>query len=936
MGNRKDGTAQDYSNTLMLPKTGFPMRAQLPQREPEFIERWQQQRLYEQLREQRKGNEVFILHDGPPYANGDIHIGTALNKILKDFVIRYKSMRGFDAPFVPGWDTHGLPIEVKTIEALNIDRHAIDVMRLREACREFALSWRDRQREQFIRLGGLGDWDNPYLTLLPEYEAAQIRVFGEMAKQGHIYRDLYPVYWCTTCETALAEAEIEFREKRSPSIYVAFPVTDGKGVVPADCAALIWTTTPWTLPANAAIAVHPDVRYVAVDTDRGTYLIAADLQDRLTETIGWEVRGVRGAWPGRELQGIVCRHPWEDRPSPLVLGEHVTVEEGTGLVHTAPGHGPEDFEMGRRWGLPVIQPLSDQGVFNEDAGRFAGQPYERATTAIVEHLRGLGLLLYDETITHQYAHCWRCKNPVVWRATAQWFASIDGFREKALKAIEAVTWIPSWGQQRIYNMVAERKAWCISRQRHWGVPLPVFYCEDCETPLINDTTIEAVASLFAQEGSDAWWRYDAGAILPAGTTCPECGGSRFRKETDTMDVWFDSGSSHAAVLTQREGLRWPADLYLEGSDQHRGWFQSSLLTAVATRGQAPYRAVLTHGFVVDGEGRKMSKSLGNTIAPQDIIKQYGADILRLWVASSDYRQDIRISPEIIAQLVEIYRKIRNTLRFMLGNLQDFEPGKHDVAYDALLPIDRWILKRLCDVIEQATAGYDAYSYHVVYQQIHNYCTVDLSSLYLDVSKDRLYAEAPDSPSRRAVQTVLLHVVRALVRLLAPLLPFTAEDAWGHLPDGAERLPSVHLALWPEIDPAWRDDALADVWPVLLDVRDEIARAVEQRRQDGTLRDAASAAVAVQVDDPALRTLLAAHRDTLQHIARVAELTLVDQAPAGAITGLQIPGLVMHVERTQFAKCERCWRHLPDVGVRPEAPDVCGRCADVLASAPKQA
>ncbi|MFO7245196.1 MAG: isoleucine--tRNA ligase [Bacillota bacterium] len=919
----------DYSQTLNLPRTDFPMRANLPQREPEFLARWERLNVYRRLRELRRGRPKYVLHDGPPYANGNIHIGTALNKTLKDLIVRYKSMRGYDAPYVPGWDTHGLPIEVRALEELKIDRKSVDVLELREACRKYALHWRDVQRESFQRLGVTGDWENPYLTLEPAYEAAQVRVFGEMARKGHIYRDLYPVYWCPTCETALADAEIVFREKRSPSIYVAFPVADGRGRLPAGSAVVIWTTTPWTLPANLAVALHPEAAYVLVDTPRGALLAAEALRQRLLEHLGLEDRGTLARFTGAELEGVKLRHPWEDRESLVILGEHVSIEEGTGAVHTAPGHGQEDFEAGKRYGLGVIQPLDDQGRFTQEAGPFAGMFYADANDAICETLERAGLLLLREEITHQYAHCWRCRNPVVWRATQQWFASVDGFREDALRAIDQVRWIPAWGRERIGNMVAQRADWCISRQRHWGVPLPIFYCRQCREPLLNEHTIEAVARLFEREGSDAWWRYEPAEILPPGTTCPRCGHNAFDRENDTMDVWFDSGSSHAAVLETHPDLKWPADLYLEGSDQHRGWFQSSLLTAVATRGRAPYEAVLTHGFVVDGEGRAMSKSLGNVVSPEEIISQYGADVLRLWVAMVDYRGDVPLSHDIIKQTAEVYRKIRNTLRFLLANLADFDPQVDAVPYERLRDLDRWALLRLAQVVDRVTRAYDDFEYHVVYQTIHNFCTVDLSAFYLDVCKDRLYAEAAASEERRAAQTVLHALAGALVRMLAPILPFTAEDVWQHLPGALAEAESVHLTLWPEVPQQWRDADLARAWDVLLKVRDDVARAVEAARNSGVVRDPAAASVTLFAGDPQVAAVLERSRDRLAGYFRVSEVLLAGEPQAGAQNGQDVPSLKVAVRAGANPKCARCWRYVADVGADPRYPDVCARCAGVL-------
>ncbi len=938
----------DYGKTLNLPATAFPMRANLPQREPEIQARWEREDIYGQLRRARAGRPKFILHDGPPYANGHIHIGTAMNKILKDFVVRFASMRGYDAPFVPGWDTHGLPIEVKAIQELGIDRRRVSAAELRERCAAFARRYIDVMTAQFQRLGVMGDWRHPYVTLDPAYEARQILVFGEMAKRGYIYKGLKPVYWCATCETALAEAEIEYRAKRSPSIYVAFEVVDGRGRLPDGARVVIWTTTPWTLPGNAAVALHPAGVYRVMRTERGLLLLAEALAQRALAAMGLTGSPAAGVpeFTGADLEGVLCQHPFLDRRVPIVTGEHVTMEEGTGCVHTAPGHGPEDFEVGRRFGLPVLVPVDGRGILTTEAGPFAGLSCDEANEAIPGALERSGHLLKGGSVEHQYAHCWRCKNPVLWRATEQWFASVDGFREQALAAIREVRWIPAWGEVRIANMVAGRADWCISRQRAWGVPIPAFYCEGCGSHLIDDTTIAAVADLFRREGSNAWFLREAAEILPPGTSCPRCGGTSFRKETDTMDVWFDSGSSHAAVLAERPDLSWPADLYLEGSDQHRGWFQSSLLTAVATRGRAPYRAVLTHGFVVDGEGRKMSKSLGNVVEPEQVIREYGADILRLWVASADYTGDVRVSPDILKQLAEVYRKIRNTLRYLLGNLYDFDP-RRDTAFSpddpvalARVPaIDRWALHRAEEVRDEVTRAYESYEYHVAYRAVHDFCVTDLSAFYLDVLKDRLYTAGPTSFERRSAQTVLYELARLLLALVAPLMPHTADEAWAHLPKRHGDPVSIHLALWPEPREGYRDERLAARWRQFFAVRDEVARALEQVRQEKLIRDNQEAAVVLRIADRALAEVLAAFGTDLAALLRVSQAEMaVGPAPeAGEETGAwsrlypagNVRGLAVEVLPARGEKCPRCWTYSETVGREADYPEVCSRCARTL-------
>lgn len=919
----------DYKKTVNLPKTDFPMKANLPEREPEMQARWEEADLYGRLRKERRGAKKFILHDGPPYANGRIHMGTATNKVLKDFIVRHANMKGFDAPYVPGWDTHGMPIEHKAIEELGLDRRNISPAELRNQCRDFALGFIEVMTEQFKRLGVMGDWDNPYVTLDPEYEARQILVFGEMARKGYIYKGLKSVYWCPQCETALAEAEIEYAEKRSPSIYVTFDVVDGKGRLPQDAKVVIWTTTPWTIPANVAIALHPDVTYQLVETKRGMLLMAEDLVDTVLEKLGLGRGAVLGAWKGRELEGVVCRHPLFDRDSLVVLGEHVTTEEGTGCVHTAPGHGQEDFEVGERYNLPVIVPIDDRGVFTREAGPFAGLRYDEANKPIAEALDAAGALLRLDFITHQYAHCWRCKDPVVWRATEQWFASIDGFRRQALEAIGTVEWIPHWGETRITNMVADRRDWCISRQRAWGVPIPIFYCAGCGEQLLNETSIAHVAELFRREGSNIWFEREAAELVPPGVRCARCGSDRFRKETDIMDVWFDSGSSHAAVLEPREELTWPADMYLEGSDQHRGWFQSSLLTAVATRGAAPYRKVLTHGFVVDGDGRKMSKSLGNVVQPEEVIRQYGADIMRLWVASTDYTGDMRISPDILKQLAEVYRKIRNTLRFLLGNLYDFDPQADGLPYEELEEFDRWALNRAAEVLERVDRAYDRYQYHQVYQSIHNFCVVDLSAFYLDVSKDRLYTSGPASRARRSAQTALYQVARLLTGMLAPILPHTADEVWGYLPRLAGDPESVHLARWPEAPAEWRDEALARRWAGLLEVRDVVLKALEEAKGRG-INKSTEAALTLYASEE-VRDRLEPFADQLEtvFIAARVEVRPAGEEPAGAIRSEAVPGVAVTVEPAPGTRCERCYVVREEVGQHPRHKTLCARCAETV-------
>lgn len=923
----------DYSKTLNLPQTEFPMRGDLPKREPEMLEWWKEQDIYHQRVAAGKDKPKFILHDGPPYANGNIHMGHALNKVLKDIVIKYKSLRGYQTPYVPGWDTHGLPIEHAAIKILGLNRHQLHPLELRKQCAEYALKYVDIQREDFKRLGVWGDWEHPYVTLKPEYEAKQIEVFGEMAKKGYIYKGLKSVYWCTSCETALAEAEIEYQEKKSHSIYVKFPLVDDKGLVKdiADLSktyVVIWTTTPWTLPANVAVCLNPEFEYAVVKAGEEYYLMAKELVATVAKEVGQEGWEILRVIPGKDLEWLKARHPFMEREVPLIMGDHVTLEAGTGCVHTAPGHGTEDFEVGMQNNLPVINPVDHRGRFTQEAGKFAGMKVDEANKPIIEEIRGLGLLLGHGSIKHQYAHCWRCKNPIIYRATEQWFASVDGFREQALAEIEKVQWIPSWGRDRIRNMVADRQDWCISRQRVWGVPIPIFYCTSCQEAIINDTTIRAVADLFRKEGSDAWFAKDAAEILGDDFICPKCGHKELRKETDIMDVWFDSGSSHAAVLEQRPELAWPADLYLEGSDQHRGWFQSSLLTSVAMKGIAPYKAVLTHGFVVDGEGRKMSKSLGNTIAPQDIINQYGADILRLWVASADYKADIRISKDILKQMSEVYRKIRNTSRYILGNLYDFDPAVNQVAYEKLTEIDKWALLKLQKLVQRVTQAYDEYEYHLLYHAVHNFCAVDMSAIYLDILKDRLYTAPPASGERRAAQTVIYEILRALVCLIAPVLTFTAEEIWRYMPKSDNAPLSVQMLAWPEVKPEWQDDALEAKWDRILEIRTEISKALEIARRDKVIGHSLDARVDIYASGDLYAFLqeLAAELPAISIIS--AAVVHQASAPADAYKSEELD-MAVTIAPATGTKCERCWNYSETVGHDAQYPTICSRCAAVV-------
>lgn len=926
----------DYSKTLNLPETEFPMRAGLPEREPEFLKYWEENKIYEKKQELHAGHKKFVLHDGPPYANGKIHMGTALNKILKDIIMKYKYAQGFDTPYVPGWDTHGMPIEHAAIKNLGLNRHELDTLVLRKECHDYALKWIDEQRTDFKRLGVLGDWDHPYITMTHDYEAVQIHVFGEMAKKGYIYKGKKAVYWCPHCETALAEAEIEYGEEKSPAIFVKMPLVKDNGMLPEAAQGkpayiVIWTTTPWTMPANVAIALHPDFEYAWVECEGEILFMAKEMLEAVGKVCKKDLSNIIGTCKGKDMEYAECRHPFEtiDRKSLVVLADYVTLEAGTGCVHTAPGHGADDFETGVRYNLPIICPVDGSGKLTAEAGvDFAGMFVFDANVPIIKYLAGLNRLFGKENIRHQYAHCWRCKNPIIYRATEQWFASVDGFREEALNAIaNHVQWIPSWGEARIHNMVADRHDWCISRQRVWGVPIPIFYCEDCNEHLVNDDTINAVADLFAKEGSDAWWAHSAEEILPQGTKCPKCGGTHFRKESDIMDVWFDSGSSHAAVCKTRPELAWPADMYLEGSDQHRGWFQSSLLTSVATEGKAPYRAVLTHGYVVDGEGRKMSKSVGNTVAPQEVIAQYGADIIRLWAASSDYKADIRISKEILKQLSEVYRKIRNTIRYILGNTNDFNYETDKVEFKDMLELDRWALMHMQLLKKEVSAAYESYDFHVLYHAIHNFCSIEMSSYYLDILKDRLYVYKADSFERRSAQTAMYEIMLDLVVMIAPVLSFTMEEVWQFMKKPASMPESVFMMPWPECKEEYIDEALESKWDNFIEIRSEITRVLEGARRAKTIGHSLDAKVELHATGEALAILRSVEGD-LATLLIVSQAKLVEGL-AGGVEATGREDLKVTVQAAEGEKCERCWIYSDTVGKDAEHPTVCARCAAAL-------
>lgn len=920
---------KSYQNTLQLPKTDFPMRGNLAKREPEMLKNWQQKDYYGKLKQlgKEQNRPAFILHDGPPYANANIHIGTALNKVLKDIVMRSRSLDGFFTPYVPGWDTHGLPIELHAVGALGKRRGEMSVGEFREYCGQYALEQMDIQRNQFRRLGIWGEWEDPYLTLSPEYEAEQIEVFGEMMQKGYVYKALRPVYWCADCTTALAEAEIEYDDVRSPSIYVSFPVRDGKGILAEeDTYFVIWTTTPWTIPANLAIALHPKYEYVLVETERGKLLIAEELMEDVLTELELDFKGILKKFKGSELEGVICAHPLLERDSLVILGDHVTLEVGTGCVHTAPGHGHEDYVVGLEYDLPVLSPVDADGKFTDEAGPYAGLDLDQGNKAVVADLEKYNALLKLDFVDHSYPHCWRCKEPIIYRATDQWFVSIDQFRADMLAAIDKVQWTPAWGKERIRAMVADRADWCISRQRVWGVPIPVFYCQ-CGETIASKEIIDHIARVFRQEGSNAWFIRDSLELLPEGYQCPQCGGQSFSKETDTMDVWFDSGISHRAVLTSWSDLTWPADLYLEGSDQYRGWFQSSLSTAVATTGKPPYRSVLSHGMVVDADGKAMSKSLGNVMGPEEIWNRYGADILRFWVASAEFREDIRISNDILKQLSEAYRRVRNTARFILGNLHDFDPKTDSVPYEEMEDVDRWALMKLAKLSARVRAAYASYDFHIAYYAVHHFCAVDLGAFYLDVLKDRLYCDRFDAHERKSAQSSLLIIIKELTQLIAPILVFTADEIWQHLPAEWQEQESVHLTRWNKLPEEYLDEGLEARWKEFLDIRGVISKALEIARTDKVIGASNESKVMIYANERKLEVLKSFEPEIrLLLIASQVELHPLKEGQEALHNE---DGIAVNVEKAPGEKCERCWKYFPELSGDPQHPRICQRCLDAI-------
>ncbi len=917
----------NYKDTLNLPRTDFPMKANLPQREPAILERWESTEVYGRMQELRRDAGLFLLHDGPPYANGHIHIGHALNKILKDIVLKFQHLAGFRAPYRPGWDCHGLPIELEVEKKMGSKaRAAASVLDVRRKCGEYADRFVDIQRDEFRRLGVLGEWDRPYLTKAFEYEATELRELATLLDGGYLYRGHKPVHWCASCRTALAEAEVEYADHTSKSVYVAFSVTDPTPALEAysdrSPAIVIWTTTPWTLPANLAIAVNADFDYALVERGDGLVIVAKEMVDGLRDKLG--LGDVVATIAGSDLEGAKAAHPWVSRKSLVILGEHVTLEAGTGCVHTAPGHGHDDYVVGARYGLEPYAPVGPDGRFTDEVPELEGMPVFNADSEIVDLLRSRDALLASEDYLHSYPHCWRCKHAIVFRATQQWFVAMEhgGLRERSLEEIDKVEWIPKWGRERIHGMILTRPDWCLSRQRAWGVPIVSVHCSSCGEVVCNGELTRHVAGLVDTEGSDVWFDKPLAELLPPRFACPACASTELEPETDILDVWFDSGVSHASVVESDFGAGTVADLYLEGSDQHRGWFHTSLLSCVGARQRAPYKAVLTHGFVLDGEGKKMSKSAGNVISPQEVIKQYGADILRLWVAAEDYRDDVNISDEILKRLADSYRRVRNTARNILGNLYDFDPDADRVAYQEMHELDRWALSRLGEFIDRCRTAYASYEFHVVYHALNNFCGVDLSSLYFDIVKDRLYCSPAGSLQRRSAQTAMYEILSALARIIAPVMSFTADEIWQQLP-GAGRSDSVFLENYPVADPAWVDAELAGRWQRLWTLRGEVTKALEEKRKAGDIGHSLDARVVLSVGNGDREMLESLGLQEAAYIFIVSQLELSDSVAPGDI-GIE-------VREPAGSKCSRCWNFSEAVGSHDDHPEACDRCYRALVS-----
>ena len=933
----------DLKQTINLPKTSFSMKANLPQNEPKWLARWTKEDLYGQIRESRKDAPIFTLHDGPPYANGRIHLGTTLNKILKDFIVKMKTLEGFNAPYVPGWDCHGLPIEINVDKELGPRKAKMSALEVRRHCRKYAEKFVDIQRQDFIRLGVLGEWDKPYLTMNPEYEAHIAEAFLAFLRGGYVYRGRKAVYWCISCKTALAEAEVEYENHRSRSIYVRYALLSDPSALDAALAGrkvwvIIWTTTPWTLPASMAVAFHPDFEYVVVGNDDphgDAYIVESRRQGPVIETTGLDAPRLLARVPGKKLERLEFQHPFLDRKVLGVLANYVTAEDGTGVVHTAPGHGREDCQTGMQYGIDIYCPVDEAGKIFEGLPEYVGKRVFDANEPIVEVLKSRGVLMGPAGwLDHSYPHCWRCHNPIIFRAAEQWFISMDhqGLRQRALDEIKQARWVPVWGEDRISNMIAERPDWCISRQRVWGVPLTVFHCVDCKKPIMDADLARHALELFRKEGADAWYAHPESELLPPGAHCPGCGGKNLRRETDILDVWFDSGSSHFAVLGHRPDLPWPSDIYLEAGDQYRGWFHSSLLVALGTKGMAPYRQVLTHGWVLDTQGRAMSKSIGNVIEPMEVIKTHGAEVLRLWAASVEFGEDVSIGPEMLTRLSEAYRKLRNTFRYCLGNLYDFDPVKDCVDTGQLEEIDTWALARTADLLERAHVAYDEYAFHKVYRGVYDFATVDLSSFYFDILKDRLYTAPAGSVRRRAAQTALYRIADALVRVLAPLMSFTADEVWTHLPAPHLREKSVHLARY--VSPATLRAGLTENqleqlenWPRLIALREEVLKVLEVARQEKSIGGSLEARVVLAVEGDLL-PLVEEYRASLRYLFIVSQVEIKPGSIEGAAaTGL--PGLSVKVEKASGQKCDRCWNYSEHVGEDQRYPTVCERCSAAL-------
>jgi len=921
----------DYKNTIITPKTDFPMRAGLPQREPAFLENWNKIDVYKLLREKNQGKPTFVLHDGPPFSNGDLHMGHALNKTLKDFIVRSYAMRGYDTPYVPGWDNHGMPIESAIIKKNKLNHKTMPVTEFRTACENFAQDFIDRQRNGFRRLGIIGDWEHPYRTMDKRFEAEEVKVFGEMFRKGYIYKGLKPVYWCPKDETALAEAEIEYQDDPCTSIYVKFALKDTQGKREKENTyVIIWTTTPWTLPGNLAIALNASESYVIVKAGQEKYIVAEALLEKTMKAGGIEEYEIIDRHEGRFFEYMTAQHPFLERDSLLVTADYVTMDSGTGCVHTAPGFGADDYQTCRRYKIDLIVPVDDRGFQTADAGKYAGLRYDVSNTQIVEDMKADGSLFASEVFTHSYPHCWRCKSPIIFRATPQWFCSVESFKDAAVEACENVRWMPAWGKDRMIAMIRDRADWCISRQRRWGLPIPVFYCDDCGKPVCTSETIEHVSKLFAEQGSNVWFANEAEALIPEGLACPHCGGKKFTKETDTLDGWFDSGSTHIASLRHDTPDQWPADLYLEGADQYRGWFQSSLLTSVgALGGGAPFKACLTHGWTVDGEGKAMHKSLGNGVDPAELIRDFGADIVRLWAASADYRADVRCSKEIFKQLAQSYLKFRNTARYCLGNLDGFDANDL-VKPEEMLELDRWAITKLNELIETAFKAYDNYEFHVLTHAINDFCVVELSSFYLDILKDRLYCEEKNGLKRRSAQTALYLILDAMARMYAPILAFTCDEIWQAMPHKADddvRNIVLNEMVQPYTAYALNTDTMAK-WDTLIALRSDVNGVLEAARADKRIGKALEAHVILQAKDDAATAALAEVNGL-----DLAELFIVSAVSVGNADGellasgcgTNFDGLIVGVRAAAGEKCPRCWMHSTDA----DENGLCPRCAKVM-------